>query len=512
MYIMFFLNHTEKYLGSALAAALKKYYGVEKISVYTPTYDIKKFLTQQRDIEYANIFCAEDEDDLTFGPNSLEQNVDLHFLREMEDKYGIPNLWLLVEADRDITAKYAQKTPSFKENLRFLQTAFRQALTITKKFKPDCIVFCCIANMFYYISHVVAKKEGIPSFQFHVANLGYSSRTILGEGASWVLPKRTLSLFDDLKADDYLPPDVRSIKTLLHQYRSSHRSDRLEYKSSISKSLRRIALTLFRNTTGFGKANAYQWTSLKSTRQVVKEELVRRIRPWLLNRSRIYSDPDYSEDYVYFPLHLEPEMATMVQAPFFVDQQYLIESIAKSLPIGYKLYVKEHPGMYNRSGFRPIAYYRRILVHPNVTLIRPEVPSFGLIKNARLVITITGTAGMEALVLKKPVILFGDIHYRELDLAICCREISKLPHIIRKTLSTHSHDERQLLQYLYALHETSTDVDYVQLSTMKPPAKNRLLSPFEDHPDFKKLVKYVHSVISSSCMRRLQSNPARVPM
>ena len=48
---------------------------------------------------------------------------------------------------------------------------------------------------------------------------------------------------------------------------------------------------------------------------------------------------------LFFALHVQPEFTVNVRAPFHDNQIALIESIAKSMPVGYRLVVKEHPGM-----------------------------------------------------------------------------------------------------------------------------------------------------------------------
>lgn len=60
---------------------------------------------------------------------------------------------------------------------------------------------------------------------------------------------------------------------------------------------------------------------------------------------------------IYFPLQVEPDRNLLLGAPDFTDQINSVIQIAKSLPVGYKLYVKEHPGQ-NRT-WREISYYKK---------------------------------------------------------------------------------------------------------------------------------------------------------
>ncbi len=113
-------------------------------------------------------------------------------------------------------------------------------------------------------------------------------------------------------------------------------------------------------------------------------------------------------DYIYYPLHVDPEASTMVITPFCTDQMVVIEAIAKNMPAGMKLVVKEHIPC---AGKRPQGFYKRLSQIPGVSLVTPLMDSFTLTKNAKLITTITGTVGMEAIMLKKPLLSFGQVGY-----------------------------------------------------------------------------------------------------
>ena len=111
-----------------------------------------------------------------------------------------------------------------------------------------------------------------------------------------------------------------------------------------------------------------------------------------------------NQKYVYFPLHVDPESSTMVSSPFHTNQIALIENLSKSIPADHLLVVKEHIPMI---GFRPKNFYKTIMSFPRVKLINPRFDQFSLINKSSFVCTITGTAGLEALMLKKKVLLIG---------------------------------------------------------------------------------------------------------
>jgi hypothetical protein len=112
----------------------------------------------------------------------------------------------------------------------------------------------------------------------------------------------------------------------------------------------------------------------------------------------------------------------------------IIKNIAKSLPVDYKLYVKEHMGMKYRH-WRPISYYKEIMNLPNVTLIHPSLSNKELLKNCSIVCTVTGSAGLEAAYYRKPSIIFGHTSYDSLPSVHKIKNLEDLPTIIRTCLN-----------------------------------------------------------------------------
>jgi hypothetical protein len=121
---------------------------------------------------------------------------------------------------------------------------------------------------------------------------------------------------------------------------------------------------------------------------------------------RVYlRDPAPAGPYVFYPLHFEPEATTLVNGSWFENQAELVRNIARALPAGWLLVVKEHFWMRNQ---RTLGFYRRLARIPNVVLVPFAVPTNRLIMEARALATIVSTAGLEAGLIGKPVVMFGD--------------------------------------------------------------------------------------------------------
>lgn len=123
---------------------------------------------------------------------------------------------------------------------------------------------------------------------------------------------------------------------------------------------------------------------------------------------KYYKEADFNEKYVYYPLHYQPEASTCVCAQKYEKQLYFIDSLAKSLPADTVLYVKEH---YALLGHRDPHFYIDLQKYPNIRLINPWESSRKLIEKSVAVATLTGTAGLEAMLLRKPVFVCGNAVY-----------------------------------------------------------------------------------------------------
>jgi hypothetical protein len=144
--------------------------------------------------------------------------------------------------------------------------------------------------------------------------------------------------------------------------------------------------------------------------------------------------PAFQEtNYLYCPLHVEPEATTMVLSDRLTNQLFFIEQLSKSMPAGYKLLVKEHVPMLGR---RPNGFYSRIRNLPDVHLISPFSDNFELIRNAMVVCVLSGTAGWEAIELGVPVLVVGDSQYLGIGEGfVRCENLFRLDEDIRTCMS-----------------------------------------------------------------------------
>lgn len=120
---------------------------------------------------------------------------------------------------------------------------------------------------------------------------------------------------------------------------------------------------------------------------------------------------DLPKKFIYYPLHVDPEASTMVLAPYLQNQLTVIENLSRSVPVDFNIVIKEHV---ISLGWRTEFFYESIKQLPNVHMASIFLEGPKLVQKSHAVATITGTSGWEAILLGKPVILYGRPFYHAL--------------------------------------------------------------------------------------------------
>lgn len=118
------------------------------------------------------------------------------------------------------------------------------------------------------------------------------------------------------------------------------------------------------------------------------------------------------EKFVYFPLHLQPEMTTDTLGGVYYDQLFAIEKLRNILPNDWKIYVKENPKQ--EAYMRGPHFFNRLRDIENVRLLSKDVSTYKIMESCEFVATITGTAGWEAITGGKKALIFGETWYQKL--------------------------------------------------------------------------------------------------
>jgi len=120
--------------------------------------------------------------------------------------------------------------------------------------------------------------------------------------------------------------------------------------------------------------------------------------------------------YVYFALSYEPEATTIPEGKNFYDQFTAIISLRKWLPKNVEIFIKEHPSQFyinDAKGYlaRSQYFYDALKDIPGVRIVSMKLNTYDLIKNSLFVSSINGSISLEAVLLGKKALYFGEAYY-----------------------------------------------------------------------------------------------------
>jgi len=472
MKICFLLQRRFAFIGHNLAILLKEKYGVTDFCGYVYLRSSYNFLKEQKEINYTSLLLDDE-----IHKQYKKETLDLKYLEYLEKTYGIPNLWPYLRVDRVLMSNqlvreypYDQSLYSHEELLKILQVQAKTIIKFLEKEKPNCIFFTqAIGGVGSLLLYHIAKKMGITIL---CATLNTLPRTV-ALGSDYMYLDKVEEKFQALiRSPQQISSHIfyEQAKQFLIEFNNRPQPYSQIHGQKKNQTKRgTIDLVIYKNLF-----NSFHWFI-----HLLYEYFTQEIRYdysytnpiyYLIDRFKRkfrslfpfkYDNFEITDNYIFFPLQLEPEVSLLLLAPWVNDQQYIIKQIAKSLPVGYILYVKEHPQM---KSYRPASYYKKLKKMHNVKIVDPGISSFEVIKHAKLITTITGTVGWEAILLKKPVITFGDIFYNKIPMVKNCKNMEKLPWLIKEQLEKFKFNEQEILTYICALlEESAQNIDLLQL-------------------------------------------------
>lgn len=472
MKICFVLQRRFAYIGHALACNIMQEYPGTSFCAFVQTRSSLAYLRTQRDITYTSLLLEEDMHRKISGVE-----IDEEYLAQLEKDFGIPNLWPYLYVDRvvmkeQLIREYPHDNPqlSLADMKRLLQVTAKELTAFLDREKPDVLVASVVGSVGTLLLYEMAKKRGIKTINIDLARI--KNRVVLTDDYRTFtgVKKR----FDELRsgARSLEEEDARAF---LNEFRAAPAPYHEQASPLFNKQAFRLSNLYFLAPQRLIKS--IPWYAKKFVADIRRAgdrdytdilvwnavwDMAKRKARGLRGFGDFASEPKRNERFAYYPLHYEPEIATMLLAPYYTNQLELIRAAAHALPFYMLLYVKDHPAMV---GYRPYSYYREIMAIPNVRLVDAKIPGHELSRRAALTVTISGTGGWESVLFGKPVITFGDVFYNDIPGVAQCRNFEELPYIVRKQLETFRYDEEGVVKYLSALLEGSVPVDYVDLWT-----------------------------------------------
>ena len=179
-------------------------------------------------------------------------------------------------------------------------------------------------------------------------------------------------------------------------------------------------------------------------RRLAKEYLRKR-RNILLLPKHWFIDCPPPLPYLLIGLHRQPESSIDVWASFFSDQFHVIEAISRATPPTHLIAVKLHKSDADNYSRNQLERLRRL---PGVRLVSPFVQSRGFIENASLVLAIQGNIALEAAMLGRPVLVFGDTKFVDLPSVSRVNRITDLPDQLRTKLAEKKPEREEIVRGL----------------------------------------------------------------
>lgn len=384
---------------------------------------------------------------------------DIDYLREFEDALiGNGTLNKCIAADRKLikdglVGLFNDPTKyDYEEVLSHVECRVRVLEELFDQYKFDLVYGHQVETVAGMITSELTKFYDIS----HISpvQIGIADRCILSENpykhneALWDEVERAKSLKDKY-------PTYNAAKEYVQQVREGGKLywGTREYSGPSSSYIDKIVYlydTIMQEKGGITTEYYRETPKIKYMRERLYKFMNKRYLENLYN----FDSYDLDDEYIYFPLQAEPEIALMVWTTFFTNLAEIIRYVSKSVPITHQVFVNEHPVQW---GARSKTYYNEINGIYNTTLIPISVDTRRLIKNSSCIVTVSSNVGVESLIYGVPVVSFGGINqappYANLESVKTVNDIHELPDIIHSSMNMEV-DESEIIAYIAAVFNT----------------------------------------------------------
>lgn len=343
-----------------------------------------------------------------------------------------------------------------------LVDTFRSVESFFDRVLPD-IFFCTpIAYLNNLVTHAVCKRRRIPHISLYITR-GSTPRFTYSTG---VLCKwdPVSTIYRDLTSGKSVADQeiFDTEKEKLHQFRSSPQRPYYMKTARVNYKFRTVFIKEFFTRLKYyyldgwrGDKSDYMtkspfWYAWRDAKKFLRANIYSFIK------DHVFDSVEEGTPFYLFPLSMQPEASTLIYSEWYIDQLTTIQNIARCLPLGTRLYVKEHTSAYGR---RSLDFYKAIRKIHNVRLLPPWENADFLIKNSCGVIILSSTMGWESLLHGKPTYILGSLFCNDISPII---KVNSYDELRQRIYNDYHHTDKQpkipddaLINFMVAINTAS---------------------------------------------------------
>lgn len=375
-----------------------------------------------------------------FNRNLNTPDIDWNYLKEIETKYTtFKSINLQLLTSQLFSTNYHNRTyfntSDYNQQLYWLELNYRKFEWIVNDFNPHVVLDLDNAELPRAVIAEVTNHLKIPYISIDHPRI-----------ENYKIPTYSNIWHNNYFGKAYIEIQKKSPNELILEYdyvnnfRNEDKLMSVEYENQITSNYtRESVLSIFKRVVGyviycfnqdiisrniFIKQKNYVLfnSSFLFLNYMIKYEIKR----WILfGKNRFFRAFNFNEKYILMPLHLIPESSTSVLAPYYINELFVIEQVSKSLPTGWRLFVKEHQVM---AGERNFEFYKKVNALPNAIMVQFNqfLDPKPYIVHSEGVIAITGTAAFESVMLGKSAVVFGDLPFNVIKGVVRARSFEDL--------------------------------------------------------------------------------------
>ena len=384
---------------------------------------------------------------------NADKNIDYDFLKNIENQYQV-TIAQMIHSDRHLL-RYNKD-----QRLAIAQTLIKKVIEELHHYKISMVFSESIDDFISFFTSLYCKHHCIKFVYIATAGLGDSLFLTDRLDAGPINLEQQFENAKNILSEDQEAAAV--IRKQVEEYISQKRQPyyvsqgELLYKPYHKRDLKRLYQYIrnyYSDTSGFHfDKNPFALPFYRLKRIIYKNRYKA-----FINDKKIGLEQLKGKNYLIYPLHFHPESATLIRGRWFNNQLAIIEMLSKNLPVNMFLVVKEHKVSVGR---RHLDFYKQFEKHHNVLVVDDEMPVYDLIGYSKGVATISSTMAVEALLLKKPVILFGERYYNVSSNVYLVKDYCQIGEIINTMLS-NQFNELSMLSLFYLIQKNKKEIESV---------------------------------------------------